>query len=55
MVAEWREEGWMDGREQFEMAARLAGLRGRQKVVQSGARSKAAVITWSERINLTAY
>lgn len=48
-------DGWMDGGEQFEMAARLAGLRGRQEVVQSGARSKETVITWSERVNLTAY
>lgn len=53
-VAEWR-NGGMDGGEQFEMAARLAGLRGRREVVQSGARSKGAVITWSEPVNLTAY
>lgn len=49
-VAEWR-----DGGEQFEMAARLAGLRGRQEVVQSAASSKEAVITWSKVVNLTAY
>lgn len=57
-VAEWRNggmDGGMDGGEQFEMAARLAGLRGRQEVVQSGARSKGAVITWSEPVNLAAY
>lgn len=38
----------MDGGEQFEMAARLAGLRGGQagrQVVHSAARSKEAVIT----------
>lgn len=52
----WGRGWWLNGgRRDGGMAARLAGLRGRQKVVQSGARSKAAVITWSERINLTAY
>lgn len=45
----------MDGGEQFEMAVRLVGLRGRQQVVQSGVRSEEAVITWSQRVNLTAY
>lgn len=45
----------MDGGEQFEMAARLAGLRDRQEVVQSGARSKGGCIHLERTSNLTAY